>query len=166
MAPNRPDTSRLAAGRRGPGRRRGELGQVVQRVGEMLGAERREMEVLPDILRHRRPVVGERDLGLGRTERRQVVTPEPAAETQVTVAVLRPRPPADGARRVDLPKMIRGGLSAACFVAYVPQITRTPASEDAAYARAIAMLDQINWMQNTHSILPMPRSLAWISTTS
>jgi membrane dipeptidase len=66
-----------------------------------------------------------------------------------------PDPFEDGARRVDLPKMIRGGLSAACFVAYVPQITRTPASEDAAYLRAIAMLDQINWMQNMQSPIPM-----------
>jgi membrane dipeptidase len=62
-----------------------------------------------------------------------------------------PDPFQDGARKVDLPKMIRGGLSAACFVAYVPQTTRTPAAEDAAYARAIAMLDQINWMQHTTS---------------
>jgi membrane dipeptidase len=62
-----------------------------------------------------------------------------------------PDPFQDGARRVDLPKMIRGGLSAACFVAYVPQTTRSPAAEDAAYARAIAMLDQINAMQHTPS---------------
>src|SRR6185437_16459183 len=75
----------LAAGRSGPGRRCGKLGQVVQRVGEMLRAEWRELEILPDVLRHRRPVVGERDLSLGRAERRQVVTPEPAAELQVTV---------------------------------------------------------------------------------
>ena len=60
-----------------------------------------------------------------------------------------PDPFQDGARRVDLPKMSRGGLSAACFVAYVPQMVRTPAAEDAAYARAIAMLDQINAMENT-----------------
>ena len=57
-----------------------------------------------------------------------------------------PDPFQDGTRRVDLPKMIRGGLSAACFVAYVPQTGRTPAAEDAAYNRAIAMLDQINGM--------------------
>jgi membrane dipeptidase len=66
-----------------------------------------------------------------------------------------PDPFQDGARRVDLPKMIRGGLSAACFVAYVPQTTRTPATEDAAHARAIAMLDQINRMQHTPSPIPM-----------
>jgi membrane dipeptidase len=51
--------------------------------------------------------------------------------------------------------MIRGGLSAACFVAYVPQTTRTPAAEDAAYARAIAMLDQINQMQYAASPIAM-----------
>src|SRR5271166_2792801 len=62
-----------------------------------------------------------------------------------------PDPFQDGPRRVDLPKMIRGGLSAACFVAYVPKTGRTPASEDAAYARAIAMLDQINRMADTPS---------------
>jgi membrane dipeptidase len=66
-----------------------------------------------------------------------------------------PDPFQDGPRRVDLPKMVRGGLSAACFVAYVPQMTRTPAAEDAAYARAIAMLDQINWMQHTSSPIRM-----------
>ena len=32
---------------------------------------------------------------------------------------------------------------------------RTPASEDAAYARAIAMLDQINGMPQTPSGIPM-----------
>jgi membrane dipeptidase len=66
-----------------------------------------------------------------------------------------PDPFEDGPRRVDLPKMIRGGLSAACFVAYVPQSARTPASEDAAYDRAIAMLDQINRMDRTPSAIPM-----------
>jgi len=51
--------------------------------------------------------------------------------------------------------MIRGGLSAACFVAYVPQTTRTVATEDAAYGRAIAMLDQINRMEAMPSSIPM-----------
>ncbi|WP_428483669.1 dipeptidase [Rhodopila sp.] len=64
-----------------------------------------------------------------------------------------PDPFHDGTRRVDLPKMIRGGLSAACFVAYVPQMTRTPATEDAAYGRALAMLDQISRMQYTASAI-------------
>jgi membrane dipeptidase len=66
-----------------------------------------------------------------------------------------PDPFQDGARRVDLPKMIRGGVTAACFVAYVPQTTRTPGSEDAAYARAIAMLDQINTMERMPSPIRM-----------
>jgi hypothetical protein len=56
----------------------------------MLGAERRELDVLPDELRHRRPVVGEPDLSLGRTERRKVVTPDPAATLQLTVAFVLP----------------------------------------------------------------------------
>lgn len=66
-----------------------------------------------------------------------------------------PDPFQDGPRRVDLPKMIRGGLSAGCFVAYVPQTARSPASEDAAYHRAIAMLDRINSMQFARSPVPM-----------
>jgi membrane dipeptidase len=66
-----------------------------------------------------------------------------------------PDPFEDGPRRVDLPKMIRGGLSAACFVAYVPQTGRTPASEDAAYSRAIAMLDQINSMPQMSPTIPV-----------
>jgi membrane dipeptidase len=66
-----------------------------------------------------------------------------------------PDPFQDGARKVDLPKMVRGGLSAACFVAYVPQTTRTPAAEDTAYARALAMLDQINGMQHAASPIPL-----------
>jgi membrane dipeptidase len=45
--------------------------------------------------------------------------------------------------------MLRGGLSAGCFVAYVPQSTRTPGSEDAAFGRALAMLDHINRMAHT-----------------
>lgn len=66
-----------------------------------------------------------------------------------------PDPFQDGARRVDLPKMVRGGLAAACFVAYVPQTTRTVATEDAAYGRAIAMLDQINRMEAMPSYIRM-----------
>ena len=61
----------------------------------------------------------------------------------------------DGSRRVDLPKMLRGGLSAACFVAYVPQIGRTPASEDAAYGRSVSMLEHINRMGQTPSTIPV-----------
>src|ERR1700733_14337041 len=70
ISPGLVSTSRppecLAAPRSGLGRRCGKPGQVAQRVAEMFRAERREMEVLPDELRHRRPVVGERDLRLGR----------------------------------------------------------------------------------------------------
>jgi membrane dipeptidase len=62
-----------------------------------------------------------------------------------------PEPFVDGPRRVDMPKMQRGGMSAGCFVAYVPQAARTPASEDAAFARAIAMLDHINAMGRTEN---------------
>ena len=62
-----------------------------------------------------------------------------------------PDPFTDGPRRVDMPKMVRGGLSAGSFVAYVPQASRTVANEDAAYARAIAMLDHINAMGRTEA---------------
>ena len=57
-----------------------------------------------------------------------------------------PDPFMDGPRRVDLPKMQRGGLSAGCFVAYVPQAVRTPETEVAAFERAIGMLHSIRAM--------------------
>ena len=62
-----------------------------------------------------------------------------------------PEPFQEGPRKVDMPKMQRGGMSAGCFVAYVPQAARTPASEDAAFARAVAMLDHINAMGRTEN---------------
>jgi membrane dipeptidase len=62
-----------------------------------------------------------------------------------------PDPFLDGRRCVDLPKMRRGGLGAGCFVAYVPQAARTPASEQAAFERAIAMLRTINAMGRTEA---------------
>ena len=49
-------------------------------------------------------------------------------------------------RRVDLPKMRRGGVGAGCFAAYVPQGPRTPEGHEAAYARAIGMLEAIGTM--------------------
>jgi membrane dipeptidase len=57
-----------------------------------------------------------------------------------------PDPFLDGTRRVDLPKMQRGGLAAGCFAAYVPQAARTEEGENAAYERAIAMLHAIRAM--------------------
>ena len=60
-----------------------------------------------------------------------------------------PDPFQDGARRVDLPKMRRGGMAAGCFVAYVPQDRRTPETEQAAFDRAVAMLDAIRGMDRT-----------------
>ena len=50
-------------------------------------------------------------------------------------------------RHVDLPKMRAGGLDAGCFVAFVPQGPRTPAQTDAAWARALAMLETIRGME-------------------
>ncbi|WP_428374933.1 dipeptidase [Lichenicoccus sp.] len=46
-------------------------------------------------------------------------------------------------RRVDLPKMLRGGLRAGCFAAYIPQGSRDAAGYAAASDRALAMLDAI-----------------------
>jgi membrane dipeptidase len=57
-----------------------------------------------------------------------------------------PDPFEDGKRHVDLPKMRRGGLTAAVFAAYVPQAARSPASEVAAFERAEAMLLAIRAM--------------------
>ena len=57
-----------------------------------------------------------------------------------------PDPFLDGTRRVDLPKMQRGGLAAGCFAAYVPQAARTAESEAAAFERAIGMLHAIRAM--------------------
>ena len=49
-------------------------------------------------------------------------------------------------RRVDIGKMQRGGLSAGCFAAYVPQGPCTPEGWDSARERALAMLDSIATM--------------------
>lgn len=57
-----------------------------------------------------------------------------------------PTPFEDGPRRVDLPKMRRGGLGAVCFAAYTPQGPRTPEAHAAATERALAMLDAIRAM--------------------
>jgi membrane dipeptidase len=57
-----------------------------------------------------------------------------------------PDPFLDGTRRVDLPKMQRGGLAAGCFAAYVPQAARTQEGESAAYERAVGMLHAIRAM--------------------
>jgi membrane dipeptidase len=55
-------------------------------------------------------------------------------------------PRGKGARRVDLPKMRRGGLGAGCFAAYVPQGKRDAEGFKAASERALGMLDAINAM--------------------
>ena len=60
-----------------------------------------------------------------------------------------PDPFEDGKRRVDFPKMRRGGVAAGCFAAYVPQERRTPETEQAAFDRAVAMLRAIRDMGRT-----------------
>ena len=58
-----------------------------------------------------------------------------------------PDPFGETSRKVDFPKMQRGGLSAGCFVAYVPQAARTAENEAAAFARALGMLETIREME-------------------
>jgi membrane dipeptidase len=60
---------------------------------------------------------------------------------------------ADGDRRVDLPKMRRGGVSGGCFAAYVPQAKISAETEAAATARAVAMLREIRAMAATPGAL-------------
>jgi membrane dipeptidase len=57
-----------------------------------------------------------------------------------------PDPFSETTRKVDLPKMLRGGLAAGCFAAYVPQAARTPENEQAAFERAVGMLEAIRSM--------------------
>ncbi|MBW4024341.1 MAG: membrane dipeptidase [Proteobacteria bacterium] len=57
-----------------------------------------------------------------------------------------PSPFEDGPRRVDLPKMRRGGVGAGCFAAYIPQGKRDAAGFASAYERATAMLHAIRAM--------------------
>jgi membrane dipeptidase len=52
----------------------------------------------------------------------------------------------DTKRRVDLPKMKRGGIDAGCFAAYVPQGPRSAETGEANFSRAIAMLKAIQAM--------------------
>jgi len=62
------------------------------------------------------------------------------------IDILWPDPPdaaAETTRRVDFPKMLRGGLKAAVFIAYTPQGPRDGESLAAAAARAEAMLRHI-----------------------
>lgn len=54
--------------------------------------------------------------------------------------------PDNTARRVNLPRMRHGHMAAGCFVAYVPQGPRTEAANQAAFARATAMLAAIGTM--------------------
>ena len=54
-------------------------------------------------------------------------------------------------RKVDLPKMQRGGMSAGCFVAYIAQGPVTAEAHALAQQECLAMLDVINAMQGTHN---------------
>ncbi len=61
-----------------------------------------------------------------------------------------PDPFSESDRRVDLPKMRRGGLTAGCFAAYVPQTRRDADSQQAAFLRAQTMLQAIRSMGRSH----------------
>jgi len=52
----------------------------------------------------------------------------------------------DTTRRVDLPKMRRGHVACGFFAAYVPQTRRAAEADEAAFARARAMLEAIRAM--------------------
>ncbi|MBS4073586.1 dipeptidase [Ameyamaea chiangmaiensis] len=54
-------------------------------------------------------------------------------------------------RRVDFPKMARGGLSAGCFAAYIPQGPLTALGHAEAEQRTEAMLDAIGGMAGTRN---------------
>lgn len=54
-------------------------------------------------------------------------------------------------RKVDLPKMQRGGMSAGCFVAYTAQGAVTAQAHAQVQRECLAMLDAINTMQGTHN---------------
>ena len=62
-----------------------------------------------------------------------------------------PDPFEDGPRRVDIPKMRRGGMAAGCFAAYIPQGPRTPEGHAAARDRALAMLDAITGLDGAEA---------------
>jgi membrane dipeptidase len=62
-----------------------------------------------------------------------------------------PDPFGQTTRHVDLPKMRAGGLTAGCFVAFVPQGPRTAEGDAAAKTRALAMLDSITAMARTQN---------------
>ena len=59
----------------------------------------------------------------------------------------------DGPRRVDLPKMRRGGLGAVCFAAYVPQGPLTEEGHRGAAERSLAMLDAILGMAGDGAVV-------------
>src|SRR3954466_11683059 len=72
-----------------------------ERVAQVVWGERGEADVLSDRVRDGGPVVGEGDLGLRWSSRRQVVAPDPAAEAQSTVAGVVAWLPRDDVRRLE-----------------------------------------------------------------
>lgn len=59
----------------------------------------------------------------------------------------------DGSRAVDLPKLRRGGIGAICAAAYIPQDKRDQAGNEAAQARARAMLEAIHAMAENGAVI-------------
>src|ERR1700761_8615894 len=58
---------------------------MLQRVLEVRGIERREWNVLTELGRNRRPVIGKGDVSVSRSGAADVITPNPAAERKVPV---------------------------------------------------------------------------------
>ena len=55
-------------------------GQILQRILQVFGGERREANVLAEFCRNSRPIVGKRDMSFRRPRVMDVIAPDPAAE--------------------------------------------------------------------------------------
>src|SRR3954452_7292449 len=67
----------------------------------MIRGEGWESDQFTHVLGYRRPIVREPDLGLGWSERSQVVAPDPASEAEVAVARVVAGLPGDGMRWIE-----------------------------------------------------------------
>src|SRR5262245_17928192 len=84
-----------------------EVGQVLQRVVEVVWPKRWEVEVLAHMGWDRRPVVGERHGCLRRARRIEVIAPYPATEAEFPgLGRFRPGLPRNGPRLVEDPDQV------------------------------------------------------------
>src|SRR5262245_10705768 len=86
---------------------RSQLGQMFQRIVQVLDRERREPDVLTRKRRYPRPVVGQGDIRRRRTNGRKVVAPDPSAEFEVFVVWALTGLPRDGVRFVEYLDSVR-----------------------------------------------------------